>query len=615
MPLPLPDLDTRAWADLVDEARTLIPRYAPAWTDHNVHDPGITVVELLAWLVELDVYRLNQVPTTHQRKFLALVGQSPAAASPARTWLGVNPPAPVDVPAGTIFVATTPNGTQVPFRADVATHCAPLELRMTGAPADTTVPLMLIFDAPLPVGQLIRFAFGLAGGRSSAQERARIAAEPGLSVTVHHSVTLVWEVSMPNGVWLALDAAQGQVLDETRALTLDGQLEVSVPALMGPLSTSGDARYGLRARIASGAYDTPVQVSAIAVNAVPVTQVTVLDGVQSGTSNGLPMQHVALPQGGVVAGSLHVTTLENGQSLEWLQRPDFDASAPADRHVVLDPDTSSLVFGDGNHGRIPPAGAQIVATLQATLGSAGNQAAGVQLSLTPASTLGGQLGLLSSPLPAVGGEDAEPLQHAAGRAVAELQTPTRAITAADYELLALRTPGAAIARARALPGQYGPYPGLAAPGVVTLIVVPDQTGPQPTPSAGLLRSVRCYLGRRRILGTHLEVVGPTYVQVLVTASVRARQGADAMTVQVNVLAALNRFFDPLHGGADGTGWPFGRAVYRAEVLQVIDAVSGVDTVLSLEMSADGQPAQCGNLCVGATQLIASGQHVVQVSLA
>jgi hypothetical protein len=97
--------------------------------------------------------------------------------------------------------------------------------------------------------------------------------------------------------------------------------------------------------------------------------------------------------------------------------------------------------------------------------------------------------------------------------------------------------------------------------------------------------------------------------------VRARQGADAAIVQVNVVNALEHFFDPLHGGADSTGWPFGRAVYRAEVLQVIDAADGVDTVLSLDMSADGQPAQCGNLCVGATQLIASAEHVVQVTAA
>ena len=58
MPLPLPDLDTRTWGDLVDEARALIPRYAPDWTDHNLHDPGMTLIDLLAWLVEMDVYAL-----------------------------------------------------------------------------------------------------------------------------------------------------------------------------------------------------------------------------------------------------------------------------------------------------------------------------------------------------------------------------------------------------------------------------------------------------------------------------------------------------------------------------------------------------------------------------
>jgi len=38
--LPLPDLDDRRWTDLVDEGRSLIPIVAPAWTDHNIHDPA-----------------------------------------------------------------------------------------------------------------------------------------------------------------------------------------------------------------------------------------------------------------------------------------------------------------------------------------------------------------------------------------------------------------------------------------------------------------------------------------------------------------------------------------------------------------------------------------------
>ena len=62
MPLPLPNLDDRRWQDLTQEAVALIPRYAPQWTDFNTHDPGITLLELFAWLSESLIYRLNLVP-------------------------------------------------------------------------------------------------------------------------------------------------------------------------------------------------------------------------------------------------------------------------------------------------------------------------------------------------------------------------------------------------------------------------------------------------------------------------------------------------------------------------------------------------------------------------
>src|SRR6478672_9016024 len=85
MPLPLPNLDTRRWSDLVDEGRALIPRYAPGWTDHNVSDPGITLIDLLAWVIEADIYRVNRVPDSHRLKFLRLIGFPPAAPMPAWT--------------------------------------------------------------------------------------------------------------------------------------------------------------------------------------------------------------------------------------------------------------------------------------------------------------------------------------------------------------------------------------------------------------------------------------------------------------------------------------------------------------------------------------------------
>ena len=62
MTIALPNLDDRRFKDLVDEMRALIPRYAPDWTNHNISDPGIALVEMFAFLTEAMIYRLNRVP-------------------------------------------------------------------------------------------------------------------------------------------------------------------------------------------------------------------------------------------------------------------------------------------------------------------------------------------------------------------------------------------------------------------------------------------------------------------------------------------------------------------------------------------------------------------------
>jgi hypothetical protein len=73
MPLPLPKLDDRRFADLVEEARRLIPNYAPEWTNHNPSDPGITLIELFAYLTEMLIYRLDRVTVNNKISFLRLL--------------------------------------------------------------------------------------------------------------------------------------------------------------------------------------------------------------------------------------------------------------------------------------------------------------------------------------------------------------------------------------------------------------------------------------------------------------------------------------------------------------------------------------------------------------
>ena len=71
--IPPPKLDDRTFNDIVEEAISMIPRYSPEWTNHNPSDPGITLVELFAYLTEMLIYRLNRVTDANMCAFLQLI--------------------------------------------------------------------------------------------------------------------------------------------------------------------------------------------------------------------------------------------------------------------------------------------------------------------------------------------------------------------------------------------------------------------------------------------------------------------------------------------------------------------------------------------------------------
>ena len=82
-----PNLDDRRYDDIVTEAKALITRYAPEWTNHNDSDPGITLIQLFAWMTDMQLFRLNQVPELNYIKFLELLGIELKPALPARAEL------------------------------------------------------------------------------------------------------------------------------------------------------------------------------------------------------------------------------------------------------------------------------------------------------------------------------------------------------------------------------------------------------------------------------------------------------------------------------------------------------------------------------------------------
>src|SRR3990170_2490029 len=105
MALPAPNLDDRRFQDLVDEAKRLVQQRCPEWTDHNVSDPGVTLIELFAWMTDQVVYRLNRVPDRHYVRFLDLIGvrlfPPTAAKAPVTLYMSAPQPETLVIRAGT----------------------------------------------------------------------------------------------------------------------------------------------------------------------------------------------------------------------------------------------------------------------------------------------------------------------------------------------------------------------------------------------------------------------------------------------------------------------------------------------------------------------------------
>ncbi len=152
MPLPTPNLDDRRFQDLVDDAKRLVQQRCPEWTDHNVSDPGVTLIEAFAQMVDQLIYRLNRVPDRHYVKFLDLLGVQLFPPTPATGtvtfWLAAPQPAAVVVRAET-EVATPRTDIQEPvvFGTTGELQIVPCELRYVAIqavdrePSDETIRL------------------------------------------------------------------------------------------------------------------------------------------------------------------------------------------------------------------------------------------------------------------------------------------------------------------------------------------------------------------------------------------------------------------------------------------------------------------------------------------
>jgi predicted phage baseplate assembly protein len=666
MPFTPMNVDDRTFDDLVAEAKRRIAAYLPEWTDHNDSDPGITLVQLFAWLTETALFRLNRVPDDRMYvSFLNLIGLGPAPAVAARAVvelqvtsgsglhtlspfeLRLSAPgesdeiafeadAPVSLLGAAIGVVLVDDGISVQ-RSDVtkANSAGDQPFPPFGPTRIAGRALYLGLDAKPAAGPPLLLAPGATGVYQLyvAAEEKPVAVVPASTSYGKQSANLEgdvrWEGKVDDERWVPLEV----IGDETRGLTQSGFVRVRLTSELSASREPGDPEQGIRFWIRAVAGDTSKpetrSIRYIIGNAVRVRQWrTYARELLVPGSDGEPRQtrkvkHPPILRDGDNPVVLEVNEPDAGGTLVWQPWSEVDdlatrsvagqvasAGHPLDVFRVTD-DRAGIELGDGLEGRIPPRGPNnLRLSYRSGGGAAGNVAAG-QLSL--AVSIPGVDGVTQRER-ALGGVDEESVEDARRSAPGRIRSQERAVTAADFEVVAREHAG--VARASALNRYHPRVPSAPVTGAITLVVVPPRVGEDnaPAPSQLFLDGVAALLEPFRVLTTELFVVGPRYRKIKVDVEVDVRSPLDAAEVRGAVVAKLKAFLDPISGGSEQTGWPLGRTIAYGEVLSAVLSVPKVAAVRALTIALDGmvQPACSDVVLGGQTELPASDNHQVRI---
>jgi predicted phage baseplate assembly protein len=408
MPLTDINLDNRTFNDLFTRARNRIPAFTPEWTDFNDSDPGITLLQLAAFLEEMIIWRLNQVPEKNYQKFMELVGLNllqPAPAHADLTFTLASGAVSQRISAGTQVALAGGGGTPILFETDVAFMAVGMSLTAVqsfdgsqftlqttanvingpGYPALSNTPqpdagVYLGFNQAFPTGDIrLTVYLGSPGAPAPVQGGANLSSLP-TAVLTNGCVTIAPGTGNPitappppvQGYWEYWTGSQWQrltlVSDTTQAFTQSGAVIFTAPtdaqsAQLGLLIKPTDpALWWIRFRIDSlvgSGYPTPPIVLAILLNTAPSTNAVTVTDVLLGAATGLPNQTVQLPLFPVLplpAGVTGIIAIDEGDGagyVTWTEVEDFAGSGPNDKVYALDHGTGLGSFGDGVNGAIP----------------------------------------------------------------------------------------------------------------------------------------------------------------------------------------------------------------------------------------------------------------------
>jgi predicted phage baseplate assembly protein len=644
--LPPLSLDDLTYEDLRLMALQRIPAASGGrWTHHAAVDPGVTLLELFAFLLEQQLFVLDQAPDALTHALLRLLGETPRGAGVARTALGLVPgtlDAALRLPAATVLQPADAAFASLAFSLRDDSLLLPveaLEVFADGRPVSDriergeAVPVMATRGAPGSVAVEARLRRPLAAAVAGESVALALVLEGA-------GVPPEWHIDAadapPPGP-LALDwatpAAGGRIenwRDGTGGLRRSGLVTFALPA-----GAVGADRLRLTLSTTAAAHAEPPRLAKLALGAAIAEhrrRVEIADRdtgepghdrlraeLMAAVARLLPIssQTLDLPAGVMpaVEASLALGLADrDGRFHAWAQVPDTTSAAPDDRVYAFDRALGRLAFGDGYAGRPPAPATNAALSVDVGGGSEGNHAAGMAWRLADPAAPPVTLVSLA---PAEGGAEPETLDAARARVAAGLARRHRAVTAEDYVELVATAPGLGPHRADVVEGLDPSFPCLHIADSLTVFVVPRTGSAEPAPSAddGALQAIRARLDAARMLTTRVFVRRPAIRPVALALEI-STPVAEPGPLAVLVRPVLSDYLHPALGGPSGTGWPLGRALRPSELLRVADAALPPDTRVErvgIRLSDTAGPVEdCAEVGIGPTDLVRLARLAVRV---
>ncbi len=238
MPIAPSPIDNRKYDDLVAESLARIPVHTPEWTNFNRSDPGVTLVEVFAFLTESLLYRANQIPERNRRKFLQLLRIPLHSATAAQGLVTITNAAPSTDPRAVVLNdGLEVRAGQVPFRTERAVDVLPVEGRL--------YVKSKITDASADVKKYYQQLYASYRGTPAELEPQLYQSSP---FPTREGVAFSLSDTVDRAVWLALlvrdsDARSGLTPDKLRTVIANRTLTLGVvPSLAESTATLPSGR-------------------------------------------------------------------------------------------------------------------------------------------------------------------------------------------------------------------------------------------------------------------------------------------------------------------------------------------------------------------------------------